>query len=165
MREIYLDFLHQSRPTPKTSWIMLAIGVGLGIAVMIANHQGEAALAAARDAARRAGSEAANASAMRSGAVNQRVSIANDPAWENLLTRLEKTKPKAISILQLEADGVAGTASIIAETNDPSEMLGYLGKLGTEPGLQQVVLSQHAGTESPANSAIRFTLRMQWGRP
>lgn len=163
MREIYLDFLHQSKPASRASWIMLAIGVGLGIIVMIANVQGEAALSAARDAAKKAGSESASTAATRPG--SQRAVTLNDPAWENLLTRLEQTKPKAVSILQLEADGVAGTASIIAETNDANEMLTYLGKLGSEPGLRQVVLSQHIETESPANGAIRFTLRMQWGRP
>lgn len=161
MRDIHLDLLHRKRPLPRLSWLLLAIGSAVFVSALILNVVSQSMLEraeSARGSIPSARSDKGASQASKAGVRN----VAIDPPWEKLLSRLEQTKPKDIALLQLEADGLAGTAVLIAQASSHDSMLAYLGKLNVEPGLQNVALSQHVETDNASSRGIRFTIRLNW---
>ncbi|MGQ9860598.1 MAG: PilN domain-containing protein [Thiobacillaceae bacterium] len=171
MSALGLDFARPRPRAPWWAWLLLALGLGAGLwmgqlyrqagremAVAQERLQGLRAPKAIARVQRRdpalAAERAARAEARR----------ALDMPWGELLSTLQRTRPRAVALLGLEADARRGTLTLTAEARDYTDMIEYYAQLQSTPGLANVTLVQHGLQEDGNARPVRFVLRGRWGQ-
>lgn len=164
MERLHLDLLRGAPRPPLAAWLLLAAGLGLASLVGWRYLETGRALAAEQEAA--AGLQPAPAA--RPARATPRTAAAEtgrtqlDLPWGALFARLEHSRPAAIALVALEADGRKREAGLTAEARSPAAMLDYLARLRREPGLAEVTLVSHAVREDDPQRPLRFALRFTW---
>jgi hypothetical protein len=168
MRKPELDFLRETPRLPKAAWLLLAVGIALGAAeawrYLKAEQSlaGERAIAASLETAR-AAKKPVKAIMPQQAAAETADHTQLELPWDTLFGRLEQSRPDAIALLSLEADGRKRDASLTAEARNPGVMLDYIERLRSQPGLNAVVLSSHTVRVEDPQQPLRFVVRLRWG--
>lgn len=172
MRRIELDFLRRKQTVPMVSWLLLAAGAAF-LSLVVWQHD-QAKEEMKQETARRAQlAREAKLERMRqrqpsriarveSGRVDQSVLL---KPWGELFLSLERSRPAKIALLNLDADGGKSSATLIAETKTPGQMLDYLNVLRKQPGLSAVTLTSHIVNEENPQRPVLFAVRFNWSQP
>ncbi len=172
MSALGLDFARPHPRAPWWAWALLALGLAAALWAGQQYRLAERELAAAqsrlqglrtppstpRTQRRDPGLEAdrtARAEARR----------ALDMPWGELLSTLQRSRPKDIALLGLEADARRGTLTLTAEARDYPAMIEYYASMQSLPALSNVSLAQHGYHDDGNARPVRFILRGRWGRP
>lgn len=167
MRALRLDFLHPFPRPHWAGWALLAAGLGLAAWVgwqgqRVQHAMDQAVAGAPRPAAgaeRRPGPAAKiNEDETASRQAREQLAV----QWGDLFVQLEKSRPKSIALVGLEADSRKAEATLTAEARTARDMLSYIEQLKGEAGFKSVTLASHALQEGDPQRPLRFVLRLVW---
>jgi hypothetical protein len=166
MRPLRLDLVHPFPRPHWSAWLLLAAGIALaawsGWQGMQAQRDLSEAVAAAPTPTARAGRAPVRAVP---GTEENAARAARDQLavpWGDLFLRLEKTRPRRIALVALEADARKAEATLTAEARSVKDMLAYIDQLKKEAGFGAVTLASHALQESAPQQPLRFVVRLVW---
>ncbi len=162
MRALKLDFMH---PVPRphwSAWLLLAAGLGMAALVgwqgEVAKHALDGAMAAAPKQVVVSARRSSPIATGEAGGTKDQLAA----PWGNLFVRLEKSRPKHIALLALEADARKTEATLTAEARNIQDILAYVELLKSEAGFSSVTLASHALQEADPQLPLRFVLRLEW---
>jgi nitrate reductase NapAB chaperone NapD len=158
-RDLQLDFLKKTPAIPVLSWVLLAVGLVLICAVIWTHYRFTQEVAQERRVLARLVQSGGNAGRGANGD-----SLLRKP-WGTLFVTLEKSRPKAIALIQLEASAETGQLSLLAETHSSDDMLDYVKQLRNQAGFSNVALVRHATLDDASDRPVQFTVRLGWAAP
>lgn len=167
--KLLLNLVH---PTPRPSrlgWLILAVGLAAALWVGWRYTQTQHRLGEARQAVSALAPPPAKAprgaqAQHEVSALAQAAQRALEADWAVLLVGLEKSRPKDIALLTVEADAGQGRLRLEANARNLPAMLAYLEGL-EGAGLGQVRLQSHTAMEDEGQEYVHFTATATWGGP
>lgn len=171
-----LDFLQTRRRVSAAGWGLLAVGL-LACAFQLVEYRRasaemdarEAAVARAREAARRAQPGAAvqgNPLGAEEAKAVLGVAARLNADWGAMLGGVAGAQGEGVTWLSLQADQARSRLAVAGQARSLAEMFEFLARLGAVQGIREAQLANYEWVRVDTRDAVRFTVNAKWsGRP
>ena len=165
LQPLELDFRRPPAGSPLTGWLLLGLGVALGVQSMYAWRESRGAV---RDAQQQLAGRAGDGTRVPAKASAEEVAVATDTAqrlalsWEGLFSALEAAASDKVALLSVEPDPKGRTVLISGNSRDVESALGYVKKLRETPALTQVHLVKHELQKEDPRRPVSFAVAASW---
>jgi hypothetical protein len=82
--------------------------------------------------------------------------------WDDLFGTLEQASSGELDLLSIAPDPAAGNVRISGQAKDFGDILGFVSRLGQQPGLQQVQLASFQAVQRGSGPVIEFMVTAEW---
>jgi hypothetical protein len=165
LQALELDFRRPPAGSPLTGWLLLGLGVALGLQATYAWRESRAAV---REAQQQLAGMSGDSSRMPARASAEEIAVATDTAqrlalsWEGLFGALEAAASDKVALLSVEPDPKGRTVLISGHSRDVESALGYVKKLRETPALHQVHLVKHEFQKEDPRRPVSFSVAASW---